>query len=104
MYYYYCEKTGDSTWSYPSRQGITAAGPYATTSYGPMSQGPGNTTAPSAPASAPLDDYGYGRSNMMMWRADLGTATLSYILHKIEPWTRVRTRVRTRDTCQKILN
>ena len=72
MYYYYCEKTGESTWSYPivatpSQTDV----PLAPAAYGTTYPGAENTGTPSAPTAAPLDDYGYGRSNMMMWRSDL---------------------------------
>lgn len=73
MYYYYHEKTGNSTWSYPSAaetgSGLLVPAPAA---YGSINPGVGSSKSPAAPASAPLDDYGYGRSNMMMWRSDLG--------------------------------
>ena len=72
MYYYYCEETGESTWSYPTAKPSQNAENVTDAAYGPAYVPTGSAEMPSAPAAAPLEDYGYGRSHMMMWRSDLG--------------------------------
>ena len=77
MYYYYNEETGESTWSYPAStaqdtgvgNGKNALAYSAATSESP--------SAPTAPSAAPLENYGYGRTNMMMWRSDLSNDFIS---------------------------
>lgn len=81
MYYYYNEQSGESTWSYPVLKTKETPTTYTaqTVAYGPMPQPEAATpvevtdaTTPVEPTAAPLENYGYGRSNLMMWRSDLG--------------------------------
>eukprot|EP00112_Aurelia_sp_Birch-Aquarium-sp1_P012021 Seg2525.1 transcript_id=Seg2525.1/GoldUCD/mRNA.D3Y31 product="Formin-binding protein 4" protein_id=Seg2525.1/GoldUCD/D3Y31 len=80
MYYYYNEQSGESTWSYPVLKTKETPTTYTaqTVAYGPMPQPEAATpvevtdaTTPVEPTAAPLENYGYGRSNLMMWRSDL---------------------------------
>ena len=69
MYYYYNETTLEATWSYPAKDlSVLQAQPV----YGPSVPTPESTKAAREPILAPLGNYGYGRTNMMMWRSDLG--------------------------------
>ena len=76
MYYYYHEQSGESTWSYPAPDTKETPTVYAapTVAYGPMPQPEADapSTTPVEPTAAPLENYGYGRSNLMRWRSDLG--------------------------------
>ena len=72
MYYYYCEATGESTWSYPAGKKTDDKTNDPVLTYGPAYQTTEDTGMPSAPNAAPLDNYGYGRTNMMMWRSEFG--------------------------------
>lgn len=72
MYYYYCEDTGESTWSYPVGRGSKDKMHASQVTYGPAYQATEGTETLSAPIPAPSDNYGYGRSNIMMWQSDLG--------------------------------
>ncbi len=68
MYYYYNDRTGQSTWTYPDPDTtVIEAKPIM----GPAQKQPGSTTVVQ-PNTAQLENYGYGRADLMMWRSDLG--------------------------------
>ena len=72
MYYYYCEDTGESTWSYPVDKGPEDKTHASRVTYGSAYHATTGTETPPAPLAAPSDNYGYGQSNMMVWQSDLG--------------------------------
>ena len=89
MYYYYNEQSGESTWSYPvlDSKEKSATCTAQTVAFGPMPQPEASSlaTTPVEPTAAPLENYGYGRSNLMMWRSDLGEIQ-DYLLAFFSPF------------------
>ncbi|XP_065070748.1 formin-binding protein 4-like [Rhopilema esculentum] len=71
MYYYYNEETGESTWSYPASTAQDTGAGHGKNALAYSAATSESPPAPTAPSAAPLENYGYGRTNMMMWRSDL---------------------------------